>query len=106
VYCLTLPSLKAVLQNSTGTVIETSQTNRPQSTETSIEDTDGFHKRKRKKRNITSEKSTPKSQPITSVPTQNFFTPLNFVDMDMDDRKVDEGRKETKYTPKGTGRPL
>jgi hypothetical protein len=69
VYCLTLASLKAVLQNSMGRETETSQTNRLQSTEASADDTDGFQERKRKKKNITPEKSPPRSQPVTSVPT-------------------------------------
>lgn len=88
VYCLTLASLKAALQNSVGRATESSQTNKP--TEASAVDTDGFQERKRKKRNITGEKSPPKSQTVTSVPTRKFFTPLNSADMDTEDKRGDE----------------
>jgi len=69
VYCLTLANLKAVLQNSVGRETETPQTNRPLSSEASASDSDGFQERKRKKRNITGERSPLKMQPVTSVPT-------------------------------------
>jgi hypothetical protein len=102
VYCLMLANMKSVLQNSVGKETETPQTNRPLPTEASTEDPDGFQERKRKKRNATGEKSPLKLQPATSVPTRNFFAPLNSGDMETEDRIEDEGRKET---PKGTGQP-
>jgi hypothetical protein len=85
-----------------GKETETPQTNRPLPTEASTKDPDRFQERKRKKRNVTGEKSPPKLQPAISVPTPNFFAPLNSGDMETEDRMGDKGRKET---PKGTGWP-
>ena len=93
VYCLTLATLKAVFQKQRVEREKLPKQNRPYSTEASADDTDGFQE---KKRNITGEKSPPKSKTVTSVPTRNF-TPLNSVGMDTEDRRGDE-------TPKGTGR--
>jgi hypothetical protein len=93
VYCLTLASLKTILQNSVGRETD------PQSTEAT--DT-GYQERKLKKRDITGEKSPPKLQTVTSVPTRNFFAPLNSGDMETENRMENEGKKEPS---KGTGRP-
>jgi hypothetical protein len=97
VYSPTLASPKAVLQNSVGRETETSQTNRPPSTEGSAGNTDGFQERKRKRRNIIGEKSPPEPQPTTFVPTRNFFTPLNSVVVETEARMEDEGRNEVQH---------
>ena len=100
VYCLTLANLKAVLQNSVGRTVSppTNTTEKP-STETSADDIEGFQDRKRKKRTSTGEKLPSKTQPATSIPTRNFFAPLNSQSMDTGDKEEEETQKR-----KGTGR--